>query len=171
MTFTLLGALKASLQSADPVHELDHWLSTYSGDFAFTAEELNACWKYLSEFFMDGSAQDLWVMLGEIMYREKALRSLWKQERQFWRSLIEYEEDEILQKTMLADYLAKKPANYVKECRRRLRTTTNEIALMMGTFMNPPEEPWISFNERCGTVRIKILRALDAAEDFLKGAA
>src|SRR5574341_1854909 len=114
MTLTLLTILKKAMQSGDVVHEFDYWLSTYAGDFVMTPEELGKCWQYVSEFAEDG-AKDLFIILGEIMYREAVLRNLWKQDREFWRKLIEYDEDEILQKTILLEYLQKKPANYVSE--------------------------------------------------------
>jgi hypothetical protein len=166
MTLTLLTILKKAMQSGDVVHEFDYWLSTYADDFVLTPEELGRCWQYLSEFAEEG-AKDLFIVLGEIMYREAVLRNLWKADREFWRKLIEYEEDEILQKTMLEHFLANKRQNYVSECRKRVQSIANAIGLMMGNFMNPPEEPWVSLNERFGTIRWKFFAALDRAKEVL----
>jgi len=165
MSVTLLSVIKKALQSGDLLHEFDYWLSTYTDDFVLTPEELGKCWHYLSESV--DAPKELFITLGEIFYREAVLRNIWKDDREFWRKLTEYDEDEILQKTMLIHYIANKPPNYVSEARRRIQTIGNAIAMMMANFMNPPEEPWISLNERFGTIRIKFLKALDRAQEVL----
>ncbi len=166
MTLTLLTILKKAMQSGDVVHEFDYWLSTYADDFVLAPDELGRCWQYLSEFAEEG-AKELFIILGEIMYREAVLRNLWKPDREFWRKLIEYEEDEILQKTMLVHFLANKRPNYVGECRKRVQSVTNAIGLMMGAVIKSREEPWISLNERFGTVRWKFLSAVERAKEVL----
>jgi hypothetical protein len=172
MILDVVSILKSVLGSGDLVADFAYRLETYKHDFLWTRDEMHNLWKLCSEYLPDGmSAIDHFVLLGEIACREKMLRQVSPADRDFWRKIVEYDEDELLQKAMFRNFLAGKVPNhraYLKQAKEKFIAIQNDIRTELEYFKEKHtslQEPGLQLAERYNdSVRIRFIRALDTAQ-------
>lgn len=172
MILDVVSILKSALGSGDLVADFAYRLETYKYDFLWTRDEMHNLWKLCSEYLPEGTnAMDHFVLLGEIACREKILRQIAPADREFWRRVVEYDEDELLQKAMFRGFLVEKAphhAAYLKQAKEKFIAVQNEIRMELEHFKEKHaslQEPGLQLAERYNDgVRIRFLRAFDNAE-------
>jgi hypothetical protein len=166
MTIELLSMLKAAHNSGEILPEFAYRLGTYSHDFLWTRNEMLSLWKYISENLIE-EKEDFFHKLSAIIHYEKFLRQLPQGDREFWRQVLEYGEDEPMQEAMFSHFLANKHKNYLSEFQRRVKAVNEGIQAETDAFRKLMPEAAVRVHESRIEVFARFLRTIDTGKKQL----